>query len=113
MSTIEDNTGNRHNDRNACELMAECLKLTGRSDVFRARSINCSQDGLCLVSRKAVKPGTHLILRMLNFPQLEVSRNDECVCATSLVEVRWVEEIIDAGGLSYTMGVRYVHTDSC
>ena len=59
------------------------------------------------------KPGTNLILRMLKLPSLKVRKYDECVRATSMVEVRWVEEIVDAGGLSYAMGVRYVHADCC
>ncbi len=111
MSIIEDPLGNRQNDRNACELKAECLKLTGRSDVFWAKSVNYSQDGLGLVSRKAVKPGTNLILRMLKLPSLKVRKCDECVRATSMVEVRWVKEIMDTDGLSYEIGVRYVNMD--
>lgn len=63
------------------------------------------------MSRQAVKPGTNLIVRMLNFHSLEMRRDAECVRTTSLAEVRWVKEIIDADGLSFVTGVRYLYTD--
>lgn len=41
----------------ACDLRAECIKLTGRSDVFNANMIKCGKNGLVLASPKVVKKG--------------------------------------------------------
>lgn len=90
---------------------AECIKLTGRSDVFNARSVNSSRNGLILVSRKAVKAGTTLIVRFKDLPLSQTGRNIEGYRTTGLAEVQWVEEIIDSDGLAYALGVSYIYTD--
>jgi hypothetical protein len=92
-------------------LNAECIKLSGRSDVFNARSVNFSRNGLILVSRKAVKPGTNLIVRIKDLPLSQTGRNIEGYRTTGLAEVQWVEEIIDSDGLAYALGVSYIYTD--
>ncbi len=92
-------------------LNAECIKLSGRSDVFNARSVNFSRNGLILVSRKSVKPGTNLIVRIKDVPHSQTGMNFEGFRTAGLAEVLWVEEIIDADGLAYALGVRYIYTD--
>jgi len=111
MSTIGNQIENRQRRRATCEFRAECLKLSGRSDVFTARSINYNQDGIVLVSRKAVKPGTLLVVRVLNIPSAQMLTDNAGIRSTGLAEVRWVEEVMDADGLSYVMSLRYVYTD--
>jgi hypothetical protein len=104
-------SGNRINSRTTCELKAEFIKFSSRKNVFGAKSINFSQNGLGLVSRTAVKAGSHLIVRMLEFPSPEMRTDKAWIRATGIAEVRWINEVVDDDGLSYTMGVRYVHTD--
>lgn len=99
----------KSNPENA--LNAECIKLSGRSDVFNARSVNSSRNGLILVSRKAVKAGTTLIVRFKDLPLSQTRRNDQGIRTTGLAEVQWVEEIIDSDGLAYALGVSYIYTD--
>ncbi len=108
MSTLGNPIESRQRRRTPCELNTECLKLSGRSDVFSARSINYSQDGIVLVSKRAVKPGTFLVVRVLNFPSAQVLSGDTSIRSTGLAEVCWVEEVMDADGLSYAMSLRYV-----
>lgn len=88
----------------ACDIQAECIKLTGRSDVFNANMIKCSKEGLVLVSPKVVKKGAYLIVRIRNFTY----GHEEYVRSTGLTEVRWVEEVIDEKGLNYKMGLKYM-----
>ncbi len=92
-------------------LRAECIKLSGRSDVFNAKSIKHTDGGMVLVSRKAFKPGTNLIVRMLDFPPSDSGEDYPRVRAMGLAEVRWVEEVMNEDGLAYEMGMRYVFTD--
>ena len=92
-------------------LNAECIKLTGRSDVFNAKSVRFDQHGQILISRRTVKPGTNLIIRFKEFPDTKALFNDEDFRATSLTEVQWVEEIIDSDGLAYAIGVSYLYMD--
>ena len=92
-------------------LNAECIKLTGRSDVFNAKSVRFDQHGQVLISRRTVKPGTNLIIRFKDLPDTKAQFNDEDFRATSLTEVRWVEEIIDSDGLAYAIGVSYLYMD--
>jgi hypothetical protein len=66
---------------------------------------------MVLVSRKAFKPGTNLIVRMLDFPPSKSSEDYPRVRAMGLAEVRWIEEVMDEDGLAYEMGMRYVFTD--
>ena len=91
--------------------IAECIKLTGRSDVFIAKLVNCSRNGLILVSRKAVKPGTNLIIRFKTLPFRQIEQNTANLRVAGLAEVNWVEEIIDSEGLAYALGVNYIYTD--
>ena len=97
--------------RKSWTLHAECIKLSGRSDVFNAKSIKHTHGGMVLVSRKAFKPGTNLIVRMLDFPPSKSSEDYPRVRAMGLAEVRWIEEVMDEDGLAYEMGMRYVFTD--
>jgi hypothetical protein len=92
-------------------LRAECIKLSGKSDVFNAKATKHSSGGMVLVARKACKPGTTLIVRMLDFPPSDSSDDYPRVRAMALAEVRWVEEVMDEDGLAYEMGMRYVLTD--
>jgi hypothetical protein len=108
MSTVLEN---RINSRVSCELRLECIKISGRSDVFVARSINYSRNGLGLVSRNPVKTGTHLIVRVLDFPRAETPANKKWIRAAGMAEVRWIEEIRDPAERYYVMGVRYLFTD--
>lgn len=87
-----------------CNLEAECIKLTGRSDVFNANMIKCGKDGLVLISPKVIKKGAYLIVRICNFTY----GHEEYVRSTGLTEVRWVEEVIDEKGLNYKMGLKYM-----
>lgn len=111
MSSIGKKVENRQRERTSLEFRAECLKLSGRSDVFIARSINYNQGGVELVSKKAVKPGTLLVVRVLNFPSAHIPGGNAGIRSTGLAEVRWMDEIMDAEGLSYAMGLRYLYTD--
>ena len=97
--------------RKSWTLHAECIKLSGRSDVFTAKSIKHTSGGMVLVSRKAFKPGTTLIVRTLDFPPPDMSEDYPRVRAMGLAEVRWVEEVMDEDGLAYELGMRYVFTD--
>jgi hypothetical protein len=97
--------------RKSWTLHAECIKLSGRTDVFNAKSIKHTSGGMVLVSRKAFKPGTNLIVRMLDFPPSDSSEDYPRVRAMGLAEVRWVEEVMDEDGLFYELGMRYVFTD--
>ena len=92
-------------------LHAECIKLSGRSDVFTAKTIRHSRNGMVLISRKAFKPGTYLIVRMLDFPPSSSGEGEPRIRSMGLAEVRWVEEVMGEDGLTYEMGIRYVHTD--
>jgi hypothetical protein len=92
-------------------LNAECIKLTGRSDVFNAKSVRFDQYGQILISRRTVKPGTNLIIRFKDLPDTTAQFNDKDFRATSLTEVQWVEEIIDSDGLAYAIGVSYLYMD--
>jgi hypothetical protein len=92
-------------------LNAECIKLSGRSDVFNAKSVRFNQSGQILISRKAVKPGTNLIVRFKNLTDAQAQNNDEGFRATSLTEVQWVEEVIDSDGLAFAIGVKYLYMD--
>ena len=92
--------------RKTWTLRAECIKLSGRSDVFIAKSIKHTHGGMVLVSRKAFKPGTKL-----DFPPSDSSDDYPRVRAMGLAEVRWIEEVMDDDGLAYEMGMRYVFTD--
>ena len=97
--------------RKTWTLRAECIKLSGRSDVFNAKSIKHTHGGMMLISRKAFKASTTLIVRMLDFPPSDSSEDYPRVRAMGLAEVRWVEEVMDEDGLAYEMGMRYVFTD--
>jgi hypothetical protein len=97
--------------RKSWTLQAECIELSGRSDVFNAKSIKHTHGGMVLVSRKAFKPGTNLIVRMLDFPPSKSSEDYPRVRAMGLAEVRWIEEVMGEDGLAYEMGMRYVFTD--
>ncbi len=108
MSALDNPMETRHRRCTPYEINTECLKLSGRSDVFSARSINYSHDGIVLVSKRALKPGTLLVVRVLNFPSAQVLSGDTSIRSTGLAEVRWVEEVMDADGLSYAMSLRYV-----
>lgn len=101
----------RKKSHTARELKAQCLKLSGQSAAFYARSIKYSRDGLVLVSPKALKPGTNLIVRLLNIPPASAGNDTVHIRATGLAEVCWVEEIMDAYGLAYAMSLKYVTAD--
>jgi hypothetical protein len=103
--------GNRINGRTPCVLAVECIKISGRKDVFSAKTVNYSREGLGLVSRKPVKTGTNLIVRLLDFPTPQTRADDERIRALGMAEVRWTKEVLDAEGLAYAMGVRYVYAD--
>lgn len=94
-----------------CDLNAECIKLSGRSDVFSAKSVSFSRNNLILISRKVVKPGTNLIIRFKELPLSKTHKNYEGLRGAGLAEVQWVEEIIDSDGLAYALGVRYIYND--
>ena len=98
-------------EQSNCDLNAECIKLTGRSDVFNAKSVRFDRHGQILISRRTVKTGTNLIIRFKDLPDTKAQLNDEDFRATSLTEVQWVEEIIDSDGLAYAIGVSYLYMD--
>lgn len=108
---MDIDTRNLLDDNPDCVLNAECIKLSGRSDVFNAKSVRFDQNGQILVSRKAVKPGTNLIVRFKDLSHSQMTINNEDFRATSLTEVQWVEELIDADGLAYAFGVNYIYND--
>ena len=108
---MEKHNGNRGNERVKCTLVAECIKLSGRSDVFCARSKNCSPGGLNLVAPKAVHPGTCLVVRIKNISAVDGKGRGGTLTETGLAEVRWVEEVMDTEGLAYAMGLKYLFTD--
>ena len=91
-----------------CAHHAECIRLTGKSDVFQAQIIMCGKDGLDLVAPKFTKPGTYLIVRMRNYSPAVSPGHEDYLRTTGLTEVRWVEEIIDENGLTYKMRLKYI-----
>ena len=91
--------------RKTWTLHAECIKLSGRSDVFTAKSVKHTHGGMVLISRKAFTPCPTLIVRMLDFPPSDSSEDYPRVRAMGLAEVRWVEEVMEEDGLAYEMGV--------
>ncbi|MFZ0242745.1 MAG: hypothetical protein WAL90_13965 [Desulfobacterales bacterium] len=101
----------RLQSRRTWALHAECIKLSGKSDVFNATSIKHAGNTMVLVSRKACKPGTNIIVRMLDFPPATGDEDGPRIRGMGLAEVRWIEEIMDEDGLAYEMGMRYVYTD--
>jgi hypothetical protein len=103
--------GVRTTSRKKGRLHAECITLSGRSDVFTAESIRHSRDNIVLVSKKAVKTGTNLVVRMLDFPPQHNSEDCPRIRAMGLVEVLWVDEVMIEDGLAYEIGMRYVYTD--
>ena len=92
------------NCNTACDLQAECIKLTGRSDIFNANITKCGKDGLVLSSPKVIKKGVYLIVRIRNFTY----GHEEYVRSTGLTEVCWVEEVINEKGLNYKIGLKYM-----
>lgn len=87
---------------------AECIKLTGRSDVFNADIKRCDNNGLTLVTQKPIKQGVYLVVRIRHFSYETSFRDNSYIRSTGLAEVRTVEEFIDEKGLSYQMKLTYV-----
>jgi hypothetical protein len=87
---------------------AECIKLSGRSDVFSADIISCANDGLTLVAQKPIKQGAYLVVRIRHLSYEVFFRDNMYIRSTGLAEVRSVEEFIDEKGLSYQMKLTYV-----
>jgi hypothetical protein len=87
---------------------AECIKLSGRSDVFRADIKRCDNNGLTLVTQKSIKQGTYLVVRIRHFSYEIFFRDNMYIRSTGLAEVRSVEEFINEKGLSYQMKLTYV-----
>ena len=92
----------------ACDHQAECIRLTGRSDVFHAHIIMCGKDGLDIVAPKYTNPGTYLIVRMRNFSPAAPPGYEEHIRSAGLAEVRRVDEIIDENGFIYKMRLKYI-----
>ena len=90
------------------DLDAECIRIVGRSDVFKVRLIDFTHNEMVLISRKPVRPGTYLILRLADLPSVEIRNNGEYIRMNGLTEVCWVEEVIEEDGLVYELGVKYV-----
>ncbi len=104
-----DHSGNiSTNNDFTCAHQAECIRLTGRSDVFQAQIVMCRRDGLDLVAPKFAKPGTYLIVRMRKFSPTASSVHEDYIRTTGLTEVRWVEEVIDENGLTFKMRLKYI-----
>ena len=111
MPTMEGHSNRRINERVAFEVDAECIKISGRSDVFSAKSTNFSKNGLNLISRKPVKPGANLIIRM----HRDVHSVSGCALSpideNGLTEVCWVKEVMGTDGMPYAMGIKYLYAD--
>ena len=93
----------------ASDLNAECIKVAGRRDVFKVRLVEFTQHEMVLISRKPVRPGTYLILRLADLPSVEIRDDGEYIRMNGLTEVFWAEEVIEEDGLVYyALGVKYV-----
>lgn len=105
---MNSQTGNLKEQRATCDLDAECIKVAGRRDVFKVRLIDFAQNEMVLISRKSVKPGTYLILRLADLPSVEIRNDSEYIRMNGLIEVSWADEVIEEDGLVYALGVKYV-----
>jgi len=101
----------RINCPDACRLHAECIKISGRSHVFPAKSIRYDKDELVLLSKTAVRPGTCLIVRLLDFPSATQRSDTGFLRTAGIAEVQSVQEVMEEDGLAYELGVRYLYTD--
>lgn len=101
---------NRKDCTGSCQLHAECIKISGRSDVFNVTSRKYDGEKLILVSKTAVRPGTCLIVRMLDFPAVQPEAGG-FLRAAGIAEVQSVREIMEEDGLAYELGVKYLYTD--
>jgi hypothetical protein len=95
----------------ACRLRAECIKISGRSNVFNATSRKYGQDELVLVSKTPVHPGTCLIVRMLDLPASKHLTHTGFLRTAAIAEVQYVQEVMEEDGLAYEMVVKYLYTD--
>ena len=102
---------NQNECSRACQFCTECIKISGRSNVFNATSRKYDQDELVLVSKMPVHPGTCLIVRMLDLPASKDLMHTGFLRTAAIAEVQYVQEIMEEDGLAYEMGVRYLYTD--
>lgn len=105
---MNSQTGNRKARSATSDPNAECIKVTGRREVFNVRLIDVTQNEVVLISKKPLRPGTYLILRLADLPTVEICNNSEYIRMHGLAEVCWVEELIEEDGLVYTVGVKYL-----
>jgi hypothetical protein len=105
---MNSQTGNLMEQRAACDLDAECINVAGRSNAFKVRLIDITQNEMLLISRKPVRPGTYLILRLADLPSVEIRDDSEYLRMNGLIEVSWADEVIEEDGLVYALGVKYV-----
>ena len=69
---------------------------------------NVSIDGALIETTRSFKPGTILIVRMLDYPsEIIESACDAWPRSMGLAEVRWQRTHETETGLRHTMGVRY------
>jgi len=95
----------------SCRLHAECIKISGRSNVFNATPIKHDENELVLISKTAVHPGTCLIVRMLDHPAAKRGDDNGFLRTAGIAEVQYVQEVMEEEGLAYELGVKYLYTD--
>ena len=73
--------------RTTNNLNAECIKVAGRSDVFKVRLVGFIQNEMVLISKKPVRPGTNLILHLSDLPPMEIQEDGGYIRLNGLTEV--------------------------
>ncbi len=104
---MENPNEKRHDDRSKLEGSVLCANFN-MSNWSTARVVNCSKDGMYLVSDTAYYPGAPVIIRTKDYkrlPRLSSSGIEE-MRQTTLAEVKWCKPA-SQNPTVYEMGVRY------
>lgn len=86
------------------------IKLTcfNSGSGVKAQTLNHCTDGMCVVSNSYLKPGTTVIVKVINF-----APNDSCACTfdglptITFGEVKWCRGKSDINLPSYEIGLKY------
>jgi hypothetical protein len=95
----------------ACQLYAECIKISGRSKVFNAKLVKYEKNDLVLVSKTAVHPETFLVVRIMYFSASKCCNGSDFPRMSEITEVKYVRETMEDEGIAYELGVKYLYMD--
>lgn len=107
--TSAGKTKNREAPRNRIEAAVTCRPYVSDSDIRTANGVmrNFSCEGSYIETTCTFKPGTILVVRMIQYPPMPTIKNDEdrprSIC---LAEVKWQKELANAPPVHYGMGLR-------